>query len=120
MPAIHYATLHRIVGRYRAFDLLFTGRVFSAQEAALLGLVSRLAPEDEVMAEARKVAQVLASKSPQLMALGKTAFTRAIDIDYRKSIAAAVDLVSTTTGLEDSVEGLKAFVEKRKPVWKTP
>jgi 1,4-dihydroxy-2-naphthoyl-CoA synthase len=120
VPAIHYATLHRIVGRYRAFDLLFTGRVFSAQEAASLGLVSRLAPEDEVMAEARKVAQVLASKSPQLMALGKTAFTRAIDIDYRKSIAAAVDLVSTTTGMEDSVEGLKAFVEKRKPVWKTP
>jgi len=120
VPAIHYATLHRIVGRYRAFDLLFTGRVFSAQEAESLGLVSRLAPEAEVMAEARKVAQVLANKSPQLMALGKTAFSRAMDIDYRKSIAAAVDLVSTTTGMEDSVEGLKAFVEKRKPVWKKP
>ena len=120
VPAVHYATLHRIVGRYRAFDLLFTGRVFSAQEALSLGLVSRLAPEAEVMAEARKVAQVLAAKSPQLVTLGKTAFVRAIDTDYRKGIAAAVDLVSTTTGMEDSVEGLKAFVEKRKPVWKKP
>jgi enoyl-CoA hydratase len=72
------------------------------------------------MNEARKVAQVLAAKSPQLMALGKTAFTRAIDGDYRQGIAGAVNLVSTVTGTEDSVEGLKAFVEKRKPVWKMP
>jgi enoyl-CoA hydratase len=120
VPAIHYSTLPRIVGRYRAFDLLFTGRVFSAQEALALGLVSRLAPEDKVLDEARKLAQVLAAKSPQLMALGKTAFTRAIDGDYRQGLQAAVNLVSTTTGTEDSVEGLKAFVEKRKPVWKTP
>ena len=120
VPAIHYATLPRIIGRYRAFDLLFTGRVFSAQEAMSLGLVSRLAPESQVMDEARKLAQVLAAKSPQLMALGKRSFTRAIDGDYRQALEAAVNLVSTVTGMEDSVEGLKAFVEKRKPVWKAP
>lgn len=54
------------------------------------------------------------------MALGKHAFTRAMDGDYRQGIAAAVHRVSMTTGTEDSQEGLRAFVEKRKPVWKKP
>ena len=119
LPAIHFTHLPRIVGRYRAFDLLFTGRVFSTQEAMALGLISRSAPEAEVMAEARKLAQVLAAKSPQLMRLGKAAFTRAIDSGYRQGIAGAVDTTSTVVGTEDSKEGLAAFVEKRKPVWKS-
>ena len=64
VPAIHYTHLPRIVGRYRAFDLLFTGRVFDAQEAMSLGLVSRVAPQAKVLDEARKLARVLAAKSP--------------------------------------------------------
>lgn len=44
LPSIHFNHLHRVVGRYRAFDLLFTGRVFTAHEAMALGLVGRLAP----------------------------------------------------------------------------
>jgi enoyl-CoA hydratase/carnithine racemase len=120
LPAIHYTHLHRILGRYRAFDLLFTGRPFSAQEAQTLGLVSRLAPEANVMTEARKLAQVLAAKSPELMRLGKTAFTRAIDGDLRQGIAGAVNIACMIAGTDDSKEGLTAFVEKRKPVWKQP
>ena len=120
VPAIHYTNLPRIVGRYRAFDLLFTGRTFDAQEAKSLGLVSRTAPEAEVMAEARKLAQVLVAKSPELMRLGKTAFTRAIDGDYRQGVAAAVNVACTAFSTDDSKEGLAAFVEKRKPVWNKP
>jgi enoyl-CoA hydratase/carnithine racemase len=120
LPSLHYTHLPRIVGRYRAFDLLFTGRTFGAQEAQALGLVSRIAPEAEVLGEARKLAQVLAAKSPELMRLGKTAFTRAIDADYRQGVAGAVVLATMVTSTEDSKEGLSAFVEKRKPVWKKP
>ncbi|MES2979759.1 MAG: enoyl-CoA hydratase/isomerase family protein [Pseudomonadota bacterium] len=120
VPAIHYTNLPRIVGRYRAFDLLFTGRTFDAREALDLGLVSRIAPEADVMEEARKVARVLAEKSPELMRLGKTAFTRAIDGDYRQGIAAAVNTACMVFATDDSKEGLAAFVEKRKPVWKEP
>ena len=120
LPAVHYTHLHRLVGRYRAFDLLFTGRSFDAQEALQLGLVSRIAPAADLLNEARKLAKVLAAKSPELMKLGKTAFTRAIDGDYRQGVAAAVNLACTVFGTDDAKEGLSAFVEKRKPVWKKP
>jgi enoyl-CoA hydratase len=110
LPAIHYTHLPRIVGRYRAFDLLFTGRVFDAREAMSLGLVSRLAPQAQVLDEARKLARVLGAKSPQLMRLGKAAFTRA-------GAANAVDLISTVFGTEDCREGLTAFAQKRPPQW---
>lgn len=120
LPAIHYTHLPRVVGRYRAFDLLFTGRTFDAQEAMQLGLVSRISPASDLLAEAHKLAQVLASKSPELMKLGKTAFTRAIDGDYRQGVAAAVNLACTTFATDDAKEGLSAFVNKRKPVWKKP
>lgn len=118
LPAIHYTHLPRIVGRYRAFDLLFTGRVFDAREAMELGLVSRVAPQAQVLAEARKLARVFAAKSPQLMRMGKAAFTRATENGYRQGAASAVDLVSSVFGTEDCKEGLAAFAEKRKPVWR--
>jgi enoyl-CoA hydratase/carnithine racemase len=118
LPAIHYTNLPRIVGRYRAFDLLFTGRTFSAEEALQLGLISRIAPAGTLLDEARKVARVLAAKSPELMRKGKTAFMAAIDDGYRQGVAGAVNLIGTVLAMDDSKEGLTAFVEKRKPVWK--
>lgn len=118
LPAIHYTHLPRIVGRYRAFELLFTGRSFGVDEAMALGLISRAVPEAELMGEARKLAQVFARKSPQLMKLGKDAFVRATNNGYREGAAAAVDLVSTVFGTEDCKEGLAAFGEKRRPQWK--
>lgn len=118
VPSIHFNHLPRIVGRYRAFDLLFTGRVFSALEAIELGLVSRTAPAAEVLGEAHKLAAVFAEKSPELMRLAKAAFVRMTDKGYREGAAAATDLVSTVFGSADSSEGLAAFVEKRKPKWR--
>jgi enoyl-CoA hydratase/carnithine racemase len=119
LPAIHYTNLTRIVGRYRAFDLLFTSRTFTAEEAAQLGLVSRLAEDGQALDEARRIAQGLAQKSPQLMRKGKAAFNQAIDSGYRQGVAGAVNLFCTISAMEDSKEGLAAFVEKRKPVWKS-
>ncbi|TWT11488.1 enoyl-CoA hydratase/isomerase family protein [Reyranella sp. CPCC 100927] len=117
LPAIHYTHLPRIVGRYRAFDLLFTGRTFDAREALELGLVSRLAPQSQVAAEAHGVARVLAAKSPTLMRMGKRGFTRAIDNGYRQGAGSAVDLITVVSTTRDGREGMQAFAEKRKPVW---
>jgi len=117
LPAIHYNHLPRIVGRHRAFDLLFTGRVFGAPEATDLGLVSRTAPAPEVLAKAAELGRLLARKSPELMRLGKAAFMRVTDNGYRQGAAAAVDLVSTVFGTPDCAEGLAAFDEKRQPQW---
>ncbi|HEY8707548.1 MAG TPA: enoyl-CoA hydratase-related protein [Burkholderiaceae bacterium] len=117
LPAIHYTHLPRIVGRYRAFDLLFTGRVFDAREAMALGLISRTAPAAQVLDEAHRLARVFAAKSPALMKLGKAAFVRATDNGYRQGAACAVDLISTVFGTEDCQEGLAAFAAKRRPEW---
>ncbi|MBR0669671.1 enoyl-CoA hydratase/isomerase family protein [Neoroseomonas soli] len=118
LPAIHFNHLPRIIGRHRAFDLLFTGRSFDVAEAVTLGLVNRHVPEHELMAEARRYAAIFAAKSPVLMRLGKAAFLRAATAGYREGAEAAVDLISTVFGTEDCKEGLAAFAEKRKPVWK--
>ncbi len=120
LPSIHYNHLPRIIGRHRAFDLLFTGRVFGTPEAVSLGLVSRTAPESQLLDSARALARTFAAKSPELMRLGKAAFVRVTDNGYRQGAASAVDLVSTVFGTADCQEGLQAFVEKRKPVWGKP
>lgn len=117
LPAIHYNHLPRIVGRHRAFDLLFTGRAFDVAEAMSLGLLSSHVPEAELMREARRYAGIFAAKSPELMRLGKAAFLRAATVGYREGAQAAVDLVSTVFGTEDCREGLSAFTEKRRPAW---
>lgn len=120
LPAIHFTHLPRIIGRHRAFDLLFSGRSFAAGEARDLGLVNRVVPEDMVLEEARKLAQVLCAKPPEVMRRGKAAFMHAIDLDYRRGIAGAVETICSVAATDDSREGIAAFVEKRKPAWKQP
>jgi len=120
LPAIHYNHLPRQVGRQRAFDLLFTGRVFDTQEAMAMGLVARSAPASEVLATAHELAAVFARKSPELMRVGKAAFVRMTDNGYRQNAAAAVDLVARVFGMPDCGEGLAAFDERRPPRWSEP
>ena len=115
IPAIHYAHLPRIVGRYRAFDLLFTARSFGADEAAALGLVSRVVDDSELLDQARALAQALAAKSPEALTMGRAAFRRENDTDYRRSVETAVENFCAAASTEQARESIKAFVEKRKP-----
>jgi enoyl-CoA hydratase/carnithine racemase len=120
LPAIHYAHLPAIVGKHRAFDLLFTGRTFSAQEAHASGLVTHVEPEAQLLDAARTLAQSLASKPPQVLAMGRRAFVFANDNDYRRKLATAVEVFCNAAATPDAAEGLAAFVEKRAPVWRDP
>ena len=115
IPAIHFAHLPRIVGRHRAFELLFSGRSFDAEEACRLGLVSRVVPDAEVDAAAASLAATFAAKSATIMRLGRAAFMRQNDLDYRRSIANAVEDFCNVTITDAAQEGLRAFVEKRSP-----
>jgi enoyl-CoA hydratase/carnithine racemase len=115
-PAIHFAHLHRIIGRYRAFDLLFTARTFNAREALSLGLVSRVVAN--ALPEAMAAARVIAAKSPAAIAFSRAAFHREADRTYTDAIARAVDDFCALAVSADAQEGLKAFLEKRKPDWK--
>ncbi|MCY0855523.1 enoyl-CoA hydratase/isomerase family protein [Cupriavidus sp. D39] len=116
-PAIHYTHLPRVIGRHRAFDLLFTGRAFDAAEAMSLGLVSRVVPEQDVMREARALAQTLCAKSPVVVRMGRKAFMHANDNGYRRGVASAVESFGNVVATDDAREGIAAFVEKRKPSW---
>jgi enoyl-CoA hydratase/carnithine racemase len=113
IPAIHYTHLPRIVGRHRAFELLFSGRSFDSEEAYRLGLVSTVVPDAEVESAAAELAETFAAKSPAVMRLGRAAFMRQNDLDYRRSIASAAEDFCNVTMTEAAQEGLQAFVDKR-------
>ncbi|WLA63399.1 enoyl-CoA hydratase/isomerase family protein [Bradyrhizobium diazoefficiens] len=115
IPAIHYAHLPRIIGRHRAFELLFTGRVFSAAEARELGVVNRVVGDTELEAEVVRLAAQFAAKSAAVLRMGRAAFMRQIDLDYR--LASAVDDFCNVATSDEAQEGLRAFVEKRAPKW---
>ncbi len=114
-PAIHFAHLPRIVGRHRAFELLFSGRSFGAQEASDLGLVSMIVPDAELDAAVAALARDFAAKSPAAMRLARAAFMR--QNDYRRDIATAVEDFCNAVTTQAAQEGIRAFIEKRAPDW---
>lgn len=118
MPAIHFTHLPGIIGKHRAFDLLFTGRSFDAQHAWELGLVSRVVDHGAALAGARELAAVLADKPPQVVRLCRNAFQREYNPDYRRGVAAAVENFCNNAVTEQGREGVRAFAEKRRPNWK--
>jgi len=115
LPAIHFAHLPRIVGRHRAFELLFSGRSFAAQEAYELGLVSKVVADAELDTAANALATDFAAKSPAVMHLARAAFMR--QNDYRRSIADAVEDFCDVVTTDAAQEGIRAFLEKRAPNW---
>jgi enoyl-CoA hydratase len=117
LPAIHFAHLPRVVGRHRAFELLFSGRSFDAQEALGLGLVSKIVADAELDATAMALAADVAAKSPTVMGLARAAFMRQNDLDYRRSVATAVEDFCNVAVSAAAQEGIRAFLEKRPPKW---
>ncbi|MGE8612754.1 MAG: enoyl-CoA hydratase/isomerase family protein [Achromobacter veterisilvae] len=118
IPGIHFSHLPRIIGKHRAFELLFSGRTFDALEAASLGLVSCVVSDGSVMPEARELARTFASKPSTVMRLAKAAFVRATDLDYQKNVADVVETFCTVAATDEAREGMAAFAEKRAPLWK--
>jgi enoyl-CoA hydratase/carnithine racemase len=117
IPAIHFVLLPKLIGRHRAFELLFGGKPFNAARAEALGLINRVVPSAEVLETARSLAREMASKAPSVMRLGRNAFHRANALDLHRSIEDVADALAATVELPESQEGLAAFVEKRPPVW---
>lgn len=116
LPAIHFAHLPSIAGRHRAFELLFSGRTFDAQEARDFGFVSKVVPDAQLDASVHALAADLAAKSPAAMRLARAAFMR--QNDYRRSIADAVEDFCNSVATNAAQEGIRAFLEKRTPNWR--
>ena len=107
--------LPRLVGKHQAFGPLFSGEPFDAATAFRMGLLSEVVPKGTALARAREIALRLAAKSPIVMKIGRDAFMRAVDADYRRAVENAAESFALVAGTEDCQEGLNAFVEKRPP-----
>ncbi len=117
LPAIHYVHLPRQISRHKAFELLFGGKPISAQEAVSFGIINQAVPRAELLDHAFSMAQVFAAKSPTILALGRQSFMRANDLDYRRNVENQIETLCNVFGTPDGQEGLRAFLEKRKPNW---
>jgi enoyl-CoA hydratase len=110
--------LPRLVGRGLALELLLTGDMISAQRAFEIGLVNRVVPAADLMAEARKVAAALAGKAP----IAVRYILEAVQHGAEMPLADAQHLEATLFGLvastDDMREGTRAFLEKRPAAWK--
>ncbi|MAE88825.1 MAG: crotonobetainyl-CoA hydratase [Pelagibaca sp.] len=105
-----------------AMELLFTGRWFDAEEAHRWGLINRILPAADLMAEARKMADELASGPPLVFAAIKEIAREAEDMKFQDVLnrinGSQFETVERLYRSEDQKEGARAFAEKRDPVWK--
>jgi len=110
--------LTRAVGKYKAMEMILTGKSISAEEALRVGLVNRIVPVESVLSEAKKVATEIASKPPLSIRAAKEAVLRAQDTTIEVGIELERKAFYTLFATEDGKEGMKAFLEKRKPLYK--
>jgi enoyl-CoA hydratase/3-hydroxyacyl-CoA dehydrogenase len=108
----------RLIGKGRACELIFTGDQIGAEEAARVGLVNRVVPPQQLMAEAQRLAKRIARQGPIAVGRAKTAINQVWQTDLDTGLAFELEAVARTFGTEDQKEGMTAFLERRKPEFK--
>lgn len=108
----------RSLGRKKALEMVLAGDIISAEEAEKLGLINKVVPTEELEASTMELAAKLAKKSPLALQIGKTGIYGMSDLPYHQSIDYLGELFAALCATEDAREGVTAFLEKRKPVWK--
>ena len=110
--------LIRAVGKYKAMEMILTGKPITAQEAYRVGLVNRVVPTESLMEEAKKLANEIASKPPISVRAAKEAILKAQDTALEVGLDFERKSFYMLFATEDGKEGMKAFLEKRKPNFK--
>ena len=110
--------LPRLVGRGKAKELIFTGRRIDAQEALQIGLVNQICEKDALMAECLKMAAMICETGPIAIEQAKYAINYGLETDLHTGLSIESNAYWTVIPTEDRLEGLAAFKEKRKPVYK--
>jgi len=110
--------LPRLVGRMKAKELLLTGRNVDAEEALSIGLVNMVVDDDKLMETAEKIAAKIASKSSVQTSFIKALVNKGVDIDLNTANSLEISYFSSSFSTQDQKEGMKAFIEKRKPNFK--
>ena len=109
--------LSRVVPRKAAMEMLLTGDMLPAPDAARLGLINRCVPEAELDDAVMTLAGKLASKSRSAVALGKPAFYRQAELPLAEAYAHTAEVMVRNMEAHDANEGIDAFMQKRQPVW---
>jgi enoyl-CoA hydratase len=116
-PFMIMALIYRNVGRKKTAELMLMGEQISAAEAERIGIVNRVVPADSFEATVTDWAEKLARKSPVLMKLGKDAMYRQQDMEFVEALEFLHHNLTLAFSTEDIQEGVKAFFEKRDPIW---
>ncbi len=117
-PYMVTAVLIRNVGRKKAAELCMTGERISAAEAERIGMINYAVAKDSFQQKVSEMARKLSSYSPAVMGLGKSAFYRIADMTTLDALSYLHSQLTINTQVEDLMEGIAAFMEKRNPVWK--
>jgi enoyl-CoA hydratase/carnithine racemase len=113
-PAVAVA---RNVGRKRAMEMALSGDVIDAATAADWGLVNRVVPDEQLDSAVQDMLERVTRGSAESKGLGKQAFYAQVDLDQPKAYAYAIEVMAAASQLPDAVEGMEAFLSKRKPEW---
>ncbi len=109
--------LPRLVGPGWAAEMIFTGDWIDAATAERIGLVNRVVPHDKLMDEAKALANKILAKSPAAIALAKACLRAAQEMSLSSGLAYETAAFGVVGATHDKVEGMNAFIEKRKPAW---
>jgi enoyl-CoA hydratase/carnithine racemase len=107
----------RNVGRKRALEMAMSGDVIDAHTAADWGLVNRVVPDEQLDSAVQDLLERVTRGSAESKGLGKQAFYAQVDLDQPKAYSYAIEVMAAASQLPDAVEGMHAFLGKRKPDW---
>lgn len=112
------ASLPRLLGRKKALELLMTGDMIDAREAERIGLINQVVPHEKLEETVMDLARKISKKSPVVMSLGRDSYYTMLDMGFDKAVTYLLEMLALIISTEDCQEGVTAFMEKRKPVWK--
>ncbi len=111
-------TLSRAVGGRRAKELILTGRPFGADEALDWGVLNRVCEPGELLQAAKDTARTIAGNAPLSVRQAKKSIQQGLQVDLHSGLRIEIEAYNHLVPTEDRREGIRAFVEKRKPVFK--
>lgn len=107
----------RAVGARKAYELALLGRRIGAEEALRLGLIHEVVPQGRLDAAAARIAVRIAGLSPVVVQMGKRAFHESLDMEFAKATWFMGRVMALNSASQDASEGIRSFLEKRKPSW---
>ncbi len=117
-PMMITAELARNLPRKILLEMVFSGRLLSAEEARAWGMINRVAPAGRALEAALELAAGIAAKSPAVLKLGKDAFYQTADLPLEAALRVLHFQLELNLQAEDAMEGIAAFLQKRPPQWK--